>query len=83
MQLKSLQLPKIRHMWQYILESTYNFNILIHLYIFMQYNCIDTTLYATTMNILDGSHVLWDMILGDNMCHFPFYSKFNITNDIK
>lgn len=49
----------------------------------MQYNCIDTTLYATTMNILDGSHVLWDMILGDNMCHFPFYSKFNITNDIK
>lgn len=61
----------------------YNLNILIHLYVFVWYNDINITIYATMMQFLDGWHILCVMNLGDNTFHFPFYSKFKIPNDTK
>jgi hypothetical protein len=87
--IKSLQLPKTSHMQHIVacdsmyMKNIYNLNILIHLDVFVWYNDINTTLYATTMRFLDGWHILCVMNLGDNTCHFPSYSKFNITNDTK
>jgi hypothetical protein len=37
-------------MWNMYMENMYGLNILNNIYVFVQYNCINATLYATIAN---------------------------------